>query len=150
MLCGRCGHRNEEAARFCSSCGSELASAEEPTAAHPVDARDDLAPDPQTATLAPGTALLVVERGPNAGSTYLINSDSVTVGRHPESAVFLDDITVSRRHCVIERSGTGFAIRDAGSLNGTYVNLSRVEDVILNDGDAVVVGRFHLLFRVGA
>ncbi len=150
MLCGRCGHRNEEAARFCSSCGSELASAEEPTAAHPVDPRGVLAPDPHTATLAPGTALLLVERGPNAGSTYLINSDSVTVGRHPESAVFLDDITVSRRHCVIERSGTGFAIRDAGSLNGTYVNLSRVEDVILNDGDAVVVGRFHLLFRVGA
>lgn len=149
MLCGRCGHRNEEAARFCSSCGSELASAEEPTAAHPVDARGDFAPDPQTATLAPGTASLVVERGPNAGSMYLIDSDSVTVGRHPESVVFLDDITVSRRHCVIERSGSGFGIRDAGSLNGTYVNLSRVEDAILNDGDVVVVGRFHLLFRVG-
>lgn len=149
MVCGRCGHRNDEGARFCSSCGSPLTSADETTAGHPVEARDETG-ELEVGELAPGTALLVVERGPNAGSTYLLDTDSVAVGRHPDSEVFLDDITVSRRHCVIERTVEGFTICDVGSLNGTYVNRRRVEEAPLADGDAVVVGRFHLAFRIEA
>ncbi len=97
-----------------------------------------------------GGAVLHVLRGPNAGSTYLLRADATSIGRHPESEIFLDDITVSRRHSSIERSGTGeFAIQDVGSLNGTYVNRERVESRTLTDGDEVQVGRFHLVFHLG-
>ena len=79
----------------------------------------------------------------------MVDTDEVTVGRHPESSIFLDDITVSRRHSVIERDGDGFAIRDVGSLNGTYVNHDRVDTREIVDGDEIQVGRFVLIFRVG-
>ena len=89
-------------------------------------------------------------RGPNAGSTYLLDRAETSIGRHPESSIFLDDITVSRRHSIIDRAGEGlFTIRDADSLNGTYVNRERVESRELADGDEVQVGRFHLVFHRG-
>ena len=94
--------------------------------------------------------MLHVLRGPNAGSTYLLDQDQTSIGRHPDSAIFLDDITVSRRHSSVDNAGDGtFLIRDAGSLNGTYVNRERVESRPLADGDEVQVGRFHLVFHVG-
>jgi len=97
-----------------------------------------------------GGAVLHVLRGPNAGSTYLLDRDSTSIGRHPDSSIFLDDITVSRRHSSVERSADDeFTIRDVGSLNGTYVNRTRVEEQGLNDGDEVQVGRFHLVFHRG-
>jgi pSer/pThr/pTyr-binding forkhead associated (FHA) protein len=150
MICGRCGHRNETAARFCSSCGAALVEPEEPTLSHtPVEDRDPTAEIQAIADLAEGNGLVIVARGPNEGSTYLVEDDAVTVGRHPESNIFLDDITVSRRHSVIERDGDGFRIRDVGSLNGTYVNHDRVDHKPLHDGDEIQVGRFVLIFRVG-
>jgi pSer/pThr/pTyr-binding forkhead associated (FHA) protein len=79
----------------------------------------------------------------------MVDDDEVTVGRHPDSSIFLDDITVSRRHSVIERDGDEFRIRDVGSLNGTYVNHDRVDHRELVDGDEIQVGRFVLIFRVG-
>ena len=89
-------------------------------------------------------------RGPNAGSTYLLDQSETSIGRHPDSTIFLDDITVSRRHSSVDATGGGsFVIRDAGSLNGTYVNRERVESRELADGDEVQVGRFHLVFHVG-
>ena len=89
-------------------------------------------------------------RGPNAGSTYLLDRAETSIGRHPESTIFLDDITVSRRHSSVDRAGEGsFTIRDADSLNGTYVNRERVEARELVDGDEVQVGRFHLVFHRG-
>jgi pSer/pThr/pTyr-binding forkhead associated (FHA) protein len=148
MVCGRCGHRNDPDARFCSSCGAPLPGGDETTQGHVAVARE--VEDRAVAELAPGTGLLVVDRGPNAGSSYLLDQDEVALGRHPESQVFLDDITVSRRHSVIERVGGAFRIRDVGSLNGTYVNRDRVEEAPLVDGDEVQVGRFHLTFRTGS
>ncbi len=94
--------------------------------------------------------MLHVVRGPNAGSTYLIDADATSIGRHPDSTIFLDDITVSRRHSSIEREGGSvFSVRDVGSLNGTYVNRERVESRVLVDGDEIQVGRFHLSFHLG-
>lgn len=96
--------------------------------------------------LEPGQALLVVKRGPNAGSTFLIEKDVTTTGRSPESDVFLDDVTVSRSHAEIRREGAEFSIHDKGSLNGTYVNRERVDATRLASGDEVQIGRFKLIF----
>lgn len=93
-----------------------------------------------------GSALLVVQRGPGAGSRYLLDQDLSTVGRHPESDIFLDDITVSRRHVEFRREGRSFRVHDVGSLNGTYVNGDRVDDVELAGGDEVRIGKFRLRF----
>jgi pSer/pThr/pTyr-binding forkhead associated (FHA) protein len=97
--------------------------------------------------LEPGQALLQVKRGPNAGSTFLLQADSSTVGRNTESDVFLDDITVSRAHAVFERRPSGeWFVKDAGSLNGTYVNGEQVDETKLATGDQVQIGRFKLTF----
>ena len=96
-----------------------------------------------------GSALLVVQRGPGAGSRYLLDTDLSTVGRHPESDIFLDDITVSRRHVEFRRTteaGTSFRVHDVGSLNGTYLNGDRVDDAALQNGDEVRIGKFRLMF----
>jgi pSer/pThr/pTyr-binding forkhead associated (FHA) protein len=149
MVCARCGHGNEDGSRYCSSCGATLGTSEDITLGHEALALGAVDTD-LGQQLAPGTALVIVERGPNAGSTYKMGSDEVSVGRHPESDVFLDDITVSRRHSVIERSGSKFSVRDVGSLNGTYVNRERVESRELIDGDELQIGRFSLIFRSGS
>jgi pSer/pThr/pTyr-binding forkhead associated (FHA) protein len=100
--------------------------------------------------LAPGTALLVVSRGPNAGSRFLLDADVVTVGRHPDSEIFLDDITVSRRHAEFRRAKDGFDVVDVGSLNGTYVNRERVDHANLVGGDEVQIGKYRLVFHPAA
>jgi hypothetical protein len=97
-----------------------------------------------------GSAMLVVQRGPNAGSRFLLDDDMVTAGRHPDSDVFLDDVTVSRRHAEFRRSADGFVVRDVGSLNGTYVNRDRVDEVTLSNGDEVQVGKYRLVYFVAA
>ncbi len=99
--------------------------------------------------LEPGQALLVVQRGPNAGSKFLIDKDLTTTGRHPESDIFLDDVTVSRRHAEFRRKDGKFYIRDVGSLNGTYVNRQRVEETELANGDELQIGKFKLTFYAG-
>src|SRR5262245_48722164 len=88
-------------------------------------------------SLPPGMALLVVRRGPNAGARFLLDHDVTTSGRHPDSDIFLDDVTVSRRHAEFHRDGSSFTVRDVGSLNGTYVNRERVEAATLSIGDEV-------------
>jgi pSer/pThr/pTyr-binding forkhead associated (FHA) protein len=93
-----------------------------------------------------GHALLVVQRGPSAGSRFLLDTDLVTAGRHPESEIFLDDVTVSRRHAEFRRVGAGFTVSDVGSLNGTYVNRDRIDEVTLQDGDEVQIGKYRLVF----
>ena len=99
--------------------------------------------------LPPGVGLLVVRHGPNAGSSFRLDTASTTVGRHPDSDVFLDDITVSRRHVLIERDDEGFVLRDVGSLNGTYVNKERTDEARLRSGDELQVGRYRISFLVG-
>ena len=96
-----------------------------------------------------GQALLVVRRGPNAGSQFLIEKDVTTAGRHPESDIFLDDITVSRRHAEIRRKDGAFFVHDMGSLNGTYVNRERVDNTQMANGDELQIGKFKLAFFTG-
>jgi len=97
-----------------------------------------------------GTALLVVKRGPNAGSRFQLDSDVVTAGRHPDSDIFLDDVSVSRRHAEFRRVAEGFEVVDVGSLNGTYVNREPVESSALAGGDEIQIGKFRLVFLTGA
>jgi len=97
-----------------------------------------------------GTALLVVLRGPNAGARFLLDSDEVSTGRHPNSDIFLDDVTVSRKHATFRRAGGVFLVRDVGSLNGTYVNRERIDEAALKTRDEVQIGKFRLVFYAGA
>ena len=99
--------------------------------------------------LVPGTALLVVLRGPNTGARFLLDSDEVSTGRHPDSDIFLDDVTVSRKHAVFVQENDGYAVRDVGSLNGTYVNRELVDHAALRTGDEVQIGKFRLVFYAG-
>lgn len=96
--------------------------------------------------LHPGTALLIVLRGPNTGARFLLDDAEVTTGRGPESDIFLDDVTVSRKHAVFSREGHGFGVRDVGSLNGTYVNKERIDQIALRTGDEVQIGKFRLVY----
>jgi pSer/pThr/pTyr-binding forkhead associated (FHA) protein len=96
-----------------------------------------------------GVGLLVVRRGPNAGSKYLLDAEVTRAGRHPDSDIFLDDITVSRRHAEITRHADRYTLRDVGSLNGTYVNRDRVEEAALSNGDELQIGKFKLVFLSG-
>jgi pSer/pThr/pTyr-binding forkhead associated (FHA) protein len=97
--------------------------------------------------LPPTSALLVVQRGPNAGSRFLLDADSTTAGRSTKSDIFLDDVTVSRRHATFDRLGAEFSVRDSGSLNGTYVNRERVDEALLKGGDEVQIGKYRLTFH---
>ncbi|HWC22546.1 MAG TPA: FHA domain-containing protein [Flexivirga sp.] len=96
--------------------------------------------------LRPGTALLLALRGPNSGARFLLDDAEVSVGRHPSSDIFLDDVTVSRRHAVFRRTDTGYAVTDIGSLNGTYVNGELVDSHDLTTRDEVMVGKFRLVY----
>ena len=152
MHCARCGHDNESGANFCSSCGAPLGDADETTVSlglledrQELEAElgallDDLASD---------MGMLVVRRGPNAGSTYALGAETTTIGRHPDSDLFLDDVTVSRRHAVVQRTPQGYEISDVGSLNGTYVHGERIDSAPLTDMAEVQIGRFVLTFLLG-
>lgn len=144
MYCTKCGHRNPDDASFCAHCGTNLA-ADEQTMAMTIEGSllEDV---PSLEGLEAGKALLVIKSGPTAGSTVLLDKDITRAGRSPDCDVFLDDITVSRRHAEIQREGAAFAIKDAGSLNGTYVNRQRVETAALAGGDEIQIGRFKLVF----
>ena len=147
MYCSRCGHPNRDDARYCARCGAQL-QGDTTLSLTPVEAEEDVGeevPAPRD-ELRPGQALLLVKRGPNAGSTYLIESDVTTTGRRPESDVFLDDVTVSRNPATIHRRGDAFFVHDEGSLNGTYGNGERVEETRLAPGDEIQIGMFKLAF----
>ncbi len=96
-----------------------------------------------------GSALLVVKRGPNAGSRFLLDQSSTSAGRHPDSDIFLDDVTVSRRHAEFRLEAGEFQVVDVGSLNGTYVNREPVDSAALANGDEVQIGKFRLVFLTG-
>jgi pSer/pThr/pTyr-binding forkhead associated (FHA) protein len=160
VFCTACGAENPEGARFCSHCGTALVrlpadrfadtTSTISLAGTDLDDDDVLATDAAAvAALPPGTALLAVLRGANAGSRFLLDSDLTLVGRHPDSDIFLDDVTVSRRHAEFYRQAGRFVVRDVGSLNGTYVNRERIEEAELHEGDEVQVGKFRLVFLVG-
>jgi hypothetical protein len=160
VFCTACGSENSPDSRFCAQCGAPLTGAKR---ASGPDATSILATGQVVGgeteekfsteahkravdALNPGSALLVVKRGPNAGSRFLLDQDMTTAGRHPDSDIFLDDVTVSRRHVEFRRDGPGFAVYDVGSLNGTYVNRERIDSAALTDGDEVQIGKFRLVY----
>jgi len=170
-FCTACGRRNPDDARFCAQCGTRLVSADEQPPSVPPTGDEQATDTTATMTfrappkgeqvderplndadaaavdaLPAGSALLVVQRGPSAGSRFLLDTDVVTVGRHPDSEIFLDDVTVSRRHAEFRRVADGFSVCDVGSLNGTYVNRDRIDQVVLQGGDEVQIGKFRLVF----
>ncbi len=152
VFCNNCGHKNPLGANFCSSCGEPLERevGERTTVSFAVEtetADEDVSFDLDD--IPAGNALLVVRRGPTAGSRLAVTKGLTTIGRHPESDIFLDDITVSRRHAEIQRVDNAFRVRDAGSLNGTYLNRERVEEAELTTGDELQVGKFKLAFFAG-
>ena len=108
----------------------------------------DVTPGEQAAiaALPSGSALLIVRRGPNMGARFLLDADITTAGRHPDADIFLDDVTVSRRHAEFRRNGSSFEVRDLASLNGTYLENQRIERAPLSDGDEVQVGKYRLTF----
>jgi hypothetical protein len=154
VFCHNCGHRNPSGVNFCSSCGAALANdvSETTVTLQPVDEHGESPDEDPTVTLVEvprGQGVLVVKRGPNVGARYELEKPVTRAGRHPESDIFLDDITVSRRHVEITPSGEGaYALRDVGSLNGTYVNRERIEEAELAPGDEVQIGKFKLVYLV--
>jgi pSer/pThr/pTyr-binding forkhead associated (FHA) protein len=172
-FCTSCGRQNPDDARFCAQCGTRLLSAQAPegpgsgqqpldesTATIQIGGVPDAKSDTSDRQLNPvdaaavdalpaGHALLVVQRGPGSGSRFLLDADVTNAGRHPDSEIFLDDVTVSRRHAEFTRSGDVFTVQDAGSLNGTYVNRDRIDRVQLKDGDEVQIGKYRLVFFSG-
>ena len=149
LECPRCSHRNALGANFCSACGLSFGSTPSETKAVPVfhaagEPTEPLLLEDRHQSGPLGT--LVVARGPNVGARITLSVGVTTLGRHPDSVIFLDDITVSRRHAEIRVEGGIHEIRDAGSLNGTYVNRQRIEQAVLSSGDEVQVGKFKLVF----
>jgi pSer/pThr/pTyr-binding forkhead associated (FHA) protein len=173
-FCTNCGHDNPEGSNFCGQCGAALnVPPANTTPPPPAGGRPDAGERPPTGettrtmpvvvedrdgeglsadeeaavrALPAGSALLIVQRGANAGSRFLLNTETSTVGRHPDSDIFLDDISVSRRHAVFLRTPQGTVVRDSGSLNGTYVNRELVDEVLLQHEDEVQIGKFRLVF----
>jgi pSer/pThr/pTyr-binding forkhead associated (FHA) protein len=156
VFCNRCGHRNPPTSGFCSACGSVLDLVDDRTITlTKVDPLQD-APGPDDDIvvdldeIAAGTAILVVRSGEEEGDYFVLSSAVTTIGRHAESTIVLDDITVSRRHSEIHKTDGRYLVKDAGSLNGTYVNQERVDVAELLQGDELQVGKFHLIFLESA
>jgi FHA domain/zinc-ribbon domain len=153
VFCTNCGHQNLPGANFCSSCGEPLVGTdvERTLVLHPVDPgqdasgeADDVVIDLDEVPTAAG--VLIVRSGPQAGMRITLDKELVTLGRHPDSDVVFDDITVSRRHAEVARQNGGYLVRDVGSLNGTYLNQERVEQAPLVSGDELQIGKFRMVF----
>jgi hypothetical protein len=148
VFCPNCGYRNSEGVNYCTRCGASLiadqADAQTTQSYAPSEVSGELTPLKGTL---PGTAALVIRSGGGrAGETYELAAERTTMGRHPDSDVFLDDVTVSRNHAVIVHEEASYVIADEGSLNGTYVNRRRVERHVLVDGDELQIGKYKLTF----
>lgn len=148
MFCPQCGYKNDDGAAFCARCAASLVTAPDDaqtTVSYPPPSDESVEPDAAERATA-GAALVVRCGGGRAGEYYALGAERVTLGRHPEAHIFLDDVTVSRHHAVVEREGDQYVISDEGSLNGTYVNRRRAERAVLADGDEIQIGKYKLTF----
>ena len=152
VFCNQCGHRNPPGSTFCSSCGSALDTLDDRTVTlTAVDPLQD-APGPDDDVIVPigelptELGVLIVRAGAQAGARFTLHDEVTRLGRHPDSEISLDDITVSRRHVDITRTSDGYVAADAGSLNGPYVNQERIDKMLLRHGDELQVGKFRLVF----
>ncbi|HYN33887.1 MAG TPA: FHA domain-containing protein [Ilumatobacteraceae bacterium] len=152
VFCNQCGHRNPPSSSFCSSCGTPLDSLDDRTITlSAVDPLQDSAGSDDDLVVAIGelpneVGVLIVRAGAQAGARFALDEVVTHLGRHPDSEISLDDITVSRRHAEIERTPDGYVVTDAGSLNGTYVNQERIDKMLLRHGDELQIGKFRLVF----
>ena len=150
MFRPKCGFRNSEGADFCARCGASIAvehlDAQTTVSFHLGDDPHDVAP--LADDLPAGATLVIRSGGGRAGETYPLSAAQTRIGRHPAADIFLDDVTVSRNHAVVERDGQSIVIADEGSLNGTYVNRRRIERHTLLEGDEIQVGKYKLTFIV--
>jgi len=148
VYCPECGFQNPESANYCSKCGSLLVREEsgETTMAFTPDEADEEG-QPELADFGiKGPALVVRSGGGRAGETFPLGTEETTIGRSPDCDIFLDDVTVSRRHAILKRKGAQLQIEDLGSLNGTFLNRRRIESGELSDGDELQIGKYKLTF----
>ncbi len=154
LHCPECGFDNAEGANFCSRCGANLSAAREKappaepaTATYRIDETGELVPvDVGDVVADEGAALVIRAGGGRVGESFPLNADRMTIGRRPDSDIFLDDVTVSRDHALLVRRSGDYYLDDLGSLNGTYVNRHRIESHRLEDGDELQVGKFKLTY----
>jgi pSer/pThr/pTyr-binding forkhead associated (FHA) protein len=152
LHCPECGFVNPEGANYCQKCGAYLgrgeAEGDEPTTmTYKVDETGELQPIDLDATVEQaGAALVIRSGGGRAGESFTVDHDRMAIGRTPDAAVFLDDVTVSRNHALLVHRADGYYIDDLGSLNGTYVNRRRIESHKLEDGDEIQIGKFKLSY----
>src|SRR5438270_11845034 len=147
--CPECGFVNPEGANYCQTCGglrSPEPTSESSAATYRVGETGELIPVELDDVVAQGAALVIRAGGGRVGESFALEGDRLTIGRRPDSDVFLDDITVSRDHALLVRRSGDYYIDDCGSLNGTYVNRSRIESHKLEDGDELQIGKYKLTF----
>jgi FHA domain len=148
--CPDCGFANAEGANYCQRCGAFLAQSDPPpgasTATYRVGETGELEEIELGDVVPRGPTLVIRAGGGRAGETFPLDRDRLTVGRRPDSDIFLDDVTVSRDHAILVRRGNDYYLDDCGSLNGTYVNRRRIESHRLADGDELQVGKYKLAF----
>jgi hypothetical protein len=148
VYCPECGFQNPEAANYCAKCGALLVrdTGAETTMAYLPDEREDDAAEILEDLGVKGPALVVRSGGGRAGETFHPEGERTTIGRSPDCEIFLDDVTVSRKHAVLTQRDGKFVIEDLGSLNGTFLNRHRIETAELNDGDELQIGKYRLMF----
>jgi hypothetical protein len=158
LHCTECGFVNDEGANYCQRCGALLARGEvtgevgagagDPvTATYRIDDAGELVPVELGEVTAGGPALVIRAGGGRVGESFAVDHERMSIGRRPEAEVFLDDVTVSRDHALLIRRGEQWYLDDCGSLNGTYVNRSRIESQRLEEGDEVQIGKYKLTFH---
>jgi len=149
VYCPECGFQNAESAHFCSRCGAALVTEAEPDDATMTFSAEEIADehaDELEELGIDGPALVVRSGGGRSGEQFQLDRPQTTIGRTPDCDIFLDDVTVSRRHAVVSNAEGAFAIEDLGSLNGTFLNRSRIEKGELENGDEVQIGKYRLVF----
>lgn len=147
MFCPNCGFKNSEGVNYCARCGTRLLTEEEgqTTASYSLD-DEEYESQPLRKLVAEHPTLVIRSGGGRAGETYELVKPRTTIGRHPDSDIFLDDVTVSRNHAVVTQADDEYVLTDEGSLNGTYVNRRRTDRHALMDGDDVQIGKYKFTF----